>query len=145
MHHCFWRWGRCLYRLSYINFDMILNFWASSSTVTRFLTNVCALKKKQAASAFLCITGDGLSCPRHWTLCGSLMHLFEKKKQWAVQYLQLVLRQDRLVCVFGAAALIFVICQILRVYCDCWVWVSIWSKRKYKDEGCDSDAIYAGL
>jgi ATP-binding cassette, subfamily C (CFTR/MRP), member 1 len=46
-------------------------------------------------------------------------------------------------CVFGIATLIFVIGQILRVYSDSWV--STWSKRKYKDEGYDSDAFYAGL
>jgi ATP-binding cassette, subfamily C (CFTR/MRP), member 1 len=46
-------------------------------------------------------------------------------------------------CIFSIANLIFVCGQILRVYSDSWV--STWSKRKYKDEGYDSDAFYAGL
>ena len=46
-------------------------------------------------------------------------------------------------CTFSIATLIFIIGQILRVYSDSWV--STWSKRKYKDEGYDSDAFYAGL
>ncbi|KAG7373767.1 multidrug ABC transporter permease/ATPase [Nitzschia inconspicua] len=45
--------------------------------------------------------------------------------------------------IFATATLIFIIGQILRVYSD--NWISVWSKRKYTNEGYTSDAFYAGL
>ena len=44
---------------------------------------------------------------------------------------------------FAIATLIFMVGQLVRVYSD--VWVSVWTQRKYSDEGFDSDAFYAGI
>lgn len=44
---------------------------------------------------------------------------------------------------FALATLIFICGQIIRVYSD--FWISVWTSRKYKDEGYTTDAFYAGL
>ena len=47
------------------------------------------------------------------------------------------------VCLFSIATFIFVTSQIVRVVSD--NWISVWSTRKYTDQGYTKDAFYSGL
>jgi ABC-type multidrug transport system fused ATPase/permease subunit len=47
------------------------------------------------------------------------------------------------VSLFAIATLIFMLGQFVRVYGD--IWVSVWTTRKYTEQGFTSDAFYAGI
>jgi ATP-binding cassette, subfamily C (CFTR/MRP), member 1 len=44
---------------------------------------------------------------------------------------------------FMMATLVFIAGQVIRVYSD--IWVSVWTTRKYEEQGFTSDAFYAGV